>query len=254
MIIDDLYNNFKIVKQEVKRTASSNLSSQNMDFVSSPCTNSTNDVYTAYGVSTASTPSGTASTKVSTASTPSGTASTKVSTASTPSSTASTKPVHEDFEQIHEDDLEEIDLKWQLVLLSMGTKRFFQKTRKKININVSDKFGFNKSKVECYNYHKIGYFARECRGPRNQDSRNSYMAEDEAPTNMALMTFSDSESKNASEDILNEPKESPDALLVKDRVSNNKDCLADSPVVVEKKIVVPILAKVKVVRPKQQEK
>nr|GEX04867.1 hypothetical protein [Tanacetum cinerariifolium] len=64
MSIDDLYNNFKIVDQEVKRTASSNSSSQNMAFVSSPSTNSTNDVYTAYGVSTASTQSSTASTKL----------------------------------------------------------------------------------------------------------------------------------------------------------------------------------------------
>nr|GFA53607.1 hypothetical protein [Tanacetum cinerariifolium] len=48
MSIDDLYNNFKIVKQEVKKNASSNSSSQNMAFVSSPSTNNTNEVYTAY--------------------------------------------------------------------------------------------------------------------------------------------------------------------------------------------------------------
>ncbi|GJU38221.1 hypothetical protein Tco_1191178 [Tanacetum coccineum] len=47
MSIDDLYNNFKIVEQEVKRTvtSSSNSSSQNMAFVSSP--SSTNEVNTA---------------------------------------------------------------------------------------------------------------------------------------------------------------------------------------------------------------
>nr|GEY87689.1 hypothetical protein [Tanacetum cinerariifolium] len=39
MSIDDLYNNFKIVEQEVKRTASSDSSSQNTAFVSSPSTN-----------------------------------------------------------------------------------------------------------------------------------------------------------------------------------------------------------------------
>nr|GFC18994.1 hypothetical protein [Tanacetum cinerariifolium] len=58
------------------------------------------------------------------------------------------------------------------------------------------------------------------------------------------------------EDILNELKEYPDAPLVKDMVSDNKDCSVESPVVVvvEKKIVVPTIAKVEVVRPTQQEK
>ncbi|GKC25453.1 reverse transcriptase domain-containing protein, partial [Tanacetum coccineum] len=52
MSFDDLYNNFKIVEQEVNGTAnsSSSSSSQNMAFVSSR--SSTNEVYTAYGVST----------------------------------------------------------------------------------------------------------------------------------------------------------------------------------------------------------
>nr|GFC75290.1 hypothetical protein [Tanacetum cinerariifolium] len=68
MSINNLYNNFNIVEQEVKVAASSNSSSQNIAYVSSPSTNSTNDVHTAYGVSTASTQSSTASTQVSVAS------------------------------------------------------------------------------------------------------------------------------------------------------------------------------------------
>nr|GEZ29757.1 hypothetical protein [Tanacetum cinerariifolium] len=62
------------------------------------------------------------------------------------------------------------------------------------------------------------------------------------------------ESKNASKDIPNELKEYLDAPLVKDMVSDNKDCSVESPVVVEKKTFVPTIVKVEVVRPKQQEK
>ncbi|GJR47625.1 ribonuclease H-like domain-containing protein [Tanacetum coccineum] len=80
--------------------------------------------------------------------------------------------VHKDLKQFHEDDLEEMDLKWQLALLSMRTRRFFQKTSRNITINGSDTAVYEKSKVECFNYHKMGHFARECRGPRNQDNRN----------------------------------------------------------------------------------
>ncbi|GJW87723.1 ribonuclease H-like domain-containing protein [Tanacetum coccineum] len=45
---------------------------------------------------------------------------------------------------------------------------------KKITINGRDTAGYDKSKVECFNRHKLGHFAMECRGPRNQDnwSRN----------------------------------------------------------------------------------
>ncbi|GJS92289.1 putative ribonuclease H-like domain-containing protein [Tanacetum coccineum] len=34
--------------------------------------------------------------------------------------------VHEDLEQIHDDDLEEIDLKWNMALLSMRARKFYQ--------------------------------------------------------------------------------------------------------------------------------
>nr|GFD24395.1 hypothetical protein [Tanacetum cinerariifolium] len=43
------------------------------------------------------------------------------------------------------------------------------RTGKKISIQGSDVASFDKSKVECFNCHKIGHFARKCRALRNQE-------------------------------------------------------------------------------------
>nr|GEV70133.1 hypothetical protein [Tanacetum cinerariifolium] len=43
-----------------------------------------------------------------------------------------------DINQIDEDDMEEIDIKWNMALLSMRADKFWKRTRKKINIQGSD--------------------------------------------------------------------------------------------------------------------
>nr|GFA17393.1 hypothetical protein [Tanacetum cinerariifolium] len=54
---------------------------------------------------------------------------------------------YEDITQTDEDDIEEIDIKWNMALLSMRAYRFWKKTGKKITIQRSDVAGFDKSKV-----------------------------------------------------------------------------------------------------------
>nr|GEU58571.1 hypothetical protein [Tanacetum cinerariifolium] len=99
----------------------------------------------------------------------------------------------EDINQIDEDEMKEMDIKWNMALLSMRADRFWKKTGKNISIQGTDVAGFNKSKVECFNCHKMGHFARKCRAPRSQDRgrRDNYRqgskVEEQAPK--ALMAI-----------------------------------------------------------------
>ncbi|GJZ13246.1 ribonuclease H-like domain-containing protein [Tanacetum coccineum] len=79
---------------------------------------------------------------------------------------------NEDLQQIHLDDLEEMDLRWNIAMLTMRERIFMKNTGRKLDMANKERIGFDKSKVECFNCHKREHFARECREPRNQDSRN----------------------------------------------------------------------------------
>ncbi|GJV28880.1 putative ribonuclease H-like domain-containing protein [Tanacetum coccineum] len=165
MSIDDLYNNIKIVKQKVKKSVGTSSGAQNLAFMTAPSTSSTNDANTA-------------SPQVSTASPNVNTASPQVNTASFSDNAVyafmvenpnGSNLLHQDLEQIHKDDLEAMDLKWQLSLLSIRAKRYYQRIGKKIFINANDTAGYDKSKVECFNCLKTGHFARKCKAPRSKE-------------------------------------------------------------------------------------
>ncbi|GJU02919.1 uncharacterized mitochondrial protein-like protein [Tanacetum coccineum] len=59
-----------------------------------------------------------------------------------------------------------------MAMLTMRERRFLKNTGRKLTVNGTETIEFDKSKVECYNFHKRGHFARECRAPRNQENRN----------------------------------------------------------------------------------
>nr|GEY60085.1 putative ribonuclease H-like domain-containing protein [Tanacetum cinerariifolium] len=101
---------------------------------------------------------------------------------------------NEDLKQINPDNLEEIDLKWQITMLTMRARRFLKRTRKNLGANGSDVIGFDMSKVECYNCHRRGHFAREYISPR--DNRNKEATRrlvptkaEEEPNNYELMAY-----------------------------------------------------------------
>ncbi|GJS80829.1 retrovirus-related pol polyprotein from transposon TNT 1-94 [Tanacetum coccineum] len=167
MSMDDLYNNLKAYEPEVKGTSSSSTSTQNMAFVSSNNSGSTNEaINIAYGVSAISTQVSAAN------STNVHNLSDVVICAFFASQPCSPQLANEELQQLHPDDLEEMDFRWQMAILTMRTRRFLKNTGRKVTINGNDTIGFDKSNVEFYNCHKKEHFARECRVPRNQDNRN----------------------------------------------------------------------------------
>nr|GEX88635.1 retrovirus-related Pol polyprotein from transposon TNT 1-94 [Tanacetum cinerariifolium] len=66
----------------------------------------------------------------------------------------------------------EMDLKWQIAMLTMRARRFLKNTRRKLNQNENDYVALDKTKVEYYNCRKRGHFARECQAPRGHDNRS----------------------------------------------------------------------------------
>ncbi|GJS34053.1 ribonuclease H-like domain-containing protein, partial [Tanacetum coccineum] len=187
--VDDLFNNLKAYESEVKGTSSSTTNSYNVAFLSSSSTNSaTRAANTAQGVNTASTQGATnSSTTVE-----------NLSDAVIYSFFASqpTNPQldNEDLKQIHPDDLEEMDLRWNIAMLTMRARRFLKNTERKLYMANKERIGFDKSKVECFNCHKRGHFTRECMAPKNHDSRNKEPTRRTVPiketTSNALVSYS----------------------------------------------------------------
>ncbi|GKE14587.1 hypothetical protein Tco_1422164 [Tanacetum coccineum] len=131
--LDDLYNNLKIYEPELTGSSNTSKNLQNVAFVSSNITNSNNNTNeannTTYGVSNAHTQSNTTS----------------------------------------GDNLKEMDLQWEMVILTIRARRFIKRTCRKFDVN----------------------------GQRVRF--DSYQDEEEHPTNYALMAYTSSGSSSNSD-------------------------------------------------------
>ncbi|GKB97787.1 hypothetical protein Tco_0983924 [Tanacetum coccineum] len=212
MSMDDLYNNLKVYEPEVKRMSSSSSSTQNMAFVSSSNNN---------------------------------TSSTNEAVKYVMNQPNSPQLVHEDLQQIHPDDMEEMDLRWQMAMLTMRAKR-------------------------------------ECKALRNQDNKNKESSRRSVPVEISTSTACfTSDTGNFMPSIhclvftgldgfVNEPvvenckaissKEEPkvvrkydDALSIEEWVSDDEEKDVSQPKT-EKKTVRPSIVKKEFVKSKHQEK
>ncbi|GKA43543.1 hypothetical protein Tco_0736267 [Tanacetum coccineum] len=120
--LDDLFNNLKIYKSEVKGTSSINTNTQNIAFVSSNSNSSTNGaVNTAHGTTTASTQA------IIINSTTIDNLSDAVICAFFANQPNSPQLDNEDLQLIHPDDLEEMNLRWQMDMLTMRARIFLKR-------------------------------------------------------------------------------------------------------------------------------
>ncbi|GJZ75278.1 hypothetical protein Tco_0639743 [Tanacetum coccineum] len=121
--------------------------------------------------------------------------------------------VHEDLQQIHPDDMEEMDLRWQMAMLTMRARRFLKNTERKLTVNGNETIGFDKA-------------------PRNQDNKNKESSKRIVPVETSTSTALVSCDGLGGYDWSNQAEEGPNFALMAfsssspdSEVSNDSICL-----------------------------
>nr|GEX30238.1 hypothetical protein [Tanacetum cinerariifolium] len=218
MSLDDLYNHLKVYESEVQKKMEPN--SQNMAFISSAKHSSRNEDGNTACVSTTSTNVPTTSASVATISQ-------DTACAYIASQSSGSQIKFEDINHIDDDNMEEMDIKWNMALLSMRADKFWKKTGKKISIQGSDVAGFDKSKDRGRrdNYRQVS--KAEEQAPKalmaidgvgwdwsymaNDKEDHALVADEVAPTEFTLMANTSAKSKKL--ETLKEEKEGVDGKL-----------------------------------------
>ncbi|KAK1419547.1 hypothetical protein QVD17_28722 [Tagetes erecta] len=76
--------------------------------------------------------------------------------------------VLQDLFEMDPDDVEEMDLNWQMVMVAYRTQKHAYVNRS-YKPHANKTVGFEKSKARCFNCNCYGHFSRECKAPKNQN-------------------------------------------------------------------------------------